>query len=132
LGVSVTPKAHCIKRHSIPLLVEHKGFAGLGEDSGERMHQVQLKLDRRLGAIRDFKKKEVCKSKEETTTSYPGVKIKMEEMFGKKSRVRHLHMQNKELQRDKKSWMGMKQCSNFLFPSRHFCLHCNSEGRNVT
>jgi hypothetical protein len=68
------------------LLVEHAGFANLDKDSGKRMHQVQLKLNQRLGAIQDFKKKEVCKSKEETMTSYPGVKIKMEEMFGKTSR----------------------------------------------
>jgi hypothetical protein len=35
LGMSVTPKAHCIERHLIPLLIEHKGFANLGEDSGK-------------------------------------------------------------------------------------------------
>jgi hypothetical protein len=86
LGMSVTPKAYCIKRHAIPWLVKHRGFANLGEDSGKRMHQVQSKLDQRLGAIHDFKKKEVCKSKEETMTSFPGVKIKMEEMLHKTSR----------------------------------------------
>jgi hypothetical protein len=84
--MSVTPKAHCIERHSIPLLVKHQGFADLGEDSGERMHQVQSKLNQRLGAIQDFKKKELCNSKEETMTSFPGVKIKMEEVFEKTSR----------------------------------------------
>jgi hypothetical protein len=56
-----------------------------GEASGERMHQVQSKLDQRLGAIQDFKRKEVCKSKQETMASFPGVKIKMEEMFEKAS-----------------------------------------------
>ena len=103
LGMSVTPKAHCIECHAIPLLVEHKGFADLGEDSGERMHQVQSKLDRRLGAIRDFKKKEVCKSKEETMTSYPGVKIKIEEMLGKTSRGPSVaHAEQRATKRQKK------------------------------
>jgi hypothetical protein len=115
LGMSVMPKAHCIEQHAIPLLVKHKGFANLGKDSGKRMHQVQSKLDQRLGAIRDFKKKEVCKSKEETMTSFPDVKIKMEEMFENKSRVRQLLMRNQGQQSVTKSLMGVKQCSNFPF-----------------
>ena len=32
LGMSVTPKMHCIECHAIPLLRKHKAFAGLGED----------------------------------------------------------------------------------------------------
>jgi hypothetical protein len=70
LGMSATLKAHSIERHSIHLLVQHHGLANLGKDSGKHMHQVQSKLDRRLGAIQDFKKKEVCQSKEETMTSF--------------------------------------------------------------
>jgi hypothetical protein len=104
LGMSVTPKAHCIKRHPIPLLlVHHDGFANLGEDSGEHMHQVQSKIDQRLGAIQGFKKKEVCKSKEETMTYFPSVKIKMEEMFGKTSRGQSVaHAESRATKHQKK------------------------------
>jgi hypothetical protein len=67
------------------------------------MHQVQSKLDRRLGAIRDFKKKEVCKSKEETMTSFPGVKLKMEEMLHKTSRGPSVaHVESRATKRCKK------------------------------
>jgi hypothetical protein len=86
-----------------------------GKDSSEHMHQVQLKVDQRLGAIQDFKKRGVCKSMEETMTSFPSKKIKMQEIFENRLGVRQVHMRNQEQQSIEKSLMGVKQYSSFLF-----------------
>jgi hypothetical protein len=72
-----------IEDHAIPLMIQHTGYGDLGEDFGERAHQVESKLDKRYSAIRDFGKKESVKSKMEVKASLPMVQVKQEEMMAK-------------------------------------------------
>jgi hypothetical protein len=85
LGMSITPKTH-VMLHSIALLVSTCGFSDIAEDAGERNHQDEAKADRRLGAIRDFTRKETFKSKDEVRKKNPKVEAKIEEMLEKNKR----------------------------------------------
>ena len=58
----------------------------MAEDAGERNHQDEAKADRRLGAIRDFARKETFKSKDEVRKKNPIVEAKIEEMMEKTKR----------------------------------------------
>ena len=72
--------------HSIEQLVRTCGFACLGEDAGKRNHQDEAKADRRLGAIRDYKRKESFKSKDEFRKKNPVVQEKIAELREKNKR----------------------------------------------
>ena len=65
------------------MMVQHSGYGDLGEDFGERAHQIEAKLDKRFSAIRDFGRKENVKSKIEVKKALPMVQMKQEEMIGK-------------------------------------------------
>jgi hypothetical protein len=80
LGMSITPKTHVMEDHSITKLVATHRFADLGKDAGERNHQDEAKAKRRLGAIRDYAKKEAFKSKDEVRKKNPKVKGKIAEL----------------------------------------------------
>jgi hypothetical protein len=40
VGLSVTPKMHCLEDHVVPYMEKYGGFGDMGEDEGERGHQV--------------------------------------------------------------------------------------------
>lgn len=40
LGKSFTPKVHVIEAHAVEMLERHCGYGDLGEDAGERAHQL--------------------------------------------------------------------------------------------
>jgi hypothetical protein len=84
--MSITPKTYVMEDHSITKLVATHGFAALGEDAGERNHQDETKADRRLGAIRDYAKKEAFKSKDEVRKKNPKVEAKIAELKIKNKR----------------------------------------------
>lgn len=65
------------------MMVQHSGYGDLGEDFGERAHQIEAKLDKRFSAVRDFGRKENVKSKIEVKRALPMVQMKQEEMIGK-------------------------------------------------
>jgi hypothetical protein len=83
LGLSVTPKLHCLEDHVIYFFRKYCGFCDLGEDSGEQAHQLEARSDKRLSAVRDFAKREKSKSKQEVMQSQPQVQAKQEEMMRK-------------------------------------------------
>jgi hypothetical protein len=85
LGMSITPKTH-VMIHSIAQLITTRGFADMAEDAGERNHQHEAKADRRLGAIRDFTRKETFKSKDEVRKKNPKVEAKIAGMVEKTKR----------------------------------------------
>ena len=86
LDLNVTPKVHLIEDHAIYFLGLHQGFGDLGEDAGERAHQIESKHDQRMAGVRDFKRKEALKSKHESRLFDPRVKIKIEEIKQKGKR----------------------------------------------
>ena len=83
LGLSVTPKLHCLEDHVIFFLRKYFGLADLGEYSGELAHQLEAINDKRLSAVRDFAKRERSKSKQEVMKSQPQVQAKQDEMMRK-------------------------------------------------
>ena len=83
LGMSVTPKLHCLEDHVMYLFRKYCVFADLGEDPGELAHQLEARSDKRLSAVRDFAKREMSKSKQEVMKSQPKVQAKQEEMMQK-------------------------------------------------
>jgi hypothetical protein len=86
LCMSITPKSHVMAAHSIEQLVRICGFADLAEDAGERNHQDESKADKRLGAIRDYPRKEEFKSKDEFRKKNPVVQEKIEQLREKNKR----------------------------------------------
>lgn len=60
------------------MMVQHSGYGDLGEDFGERAHQIEAKLDKRFSAVRDFGWKENVKSKIEVKRALPMVQMKQE------------------------------------------------------
>jgi hypothetical protein len=81
LQMSITPKGHFVGCHAVPLLVLHKGDADVAEDQGERAHQEEAKIDKRLGGLRDYKLRETSKSKQESMISNPTVRAKVESIM---------------------------------------------------
>jgi hypothetical protein len=71
--MSITPKTHMMADHSIEQPVQICGFTYLGEDAGKRNHQDESEVDRLLGAIRDYVRKEDFKSKDEFRKKNPVV-----------------------------------------------------------
>ena len=57
-----TPKLHILLDHACDFLKHTQGFGDLGEDAGERAHQLEGQNENRVGAIKDNIKKENCKS----------------------------------------------------------------------
>jgi hypothetical protein len=57
LGLSVTPKIHCIEDHIIPLLRKLRGIDDLGEDAGERALQIGACFEARSKGMRSIKPK---------------------------------------------------------------------------
>jgi hypothetical protein len=82
-GLSIKPKLHVLEDHAVPMMVQHSGYRDLGEDFGERAHQIEARSDKRFSAIRDFGRKENVKSKIEVKKALPMVQMKQEEMIGK-------------------------------------------------
>ena len=72
--------------HSIEQLVRICGFADLGEDAGKRNHQDKSKADKRLGAIRDYARKEDFKSKDEFRKKTPAVQENIAQLREKNKR----------------------------------------------
>ena len=80
LGLSVTPKLHCLECHAVYLLRKHRGYADLAEDAGERAHQSESKMDLRWAAQRSHDRREVSKAANEARQSDPRVQTKVKEM----------------------------------------------------
>ena len=78
--MSTTPKLHVIEDHAILLIVWLEGYSDLGEDFGERVHQVEAKADKILSAVCDYQKKETFKSRNEVQKSQPIIKVKQEKL----------------------------------------------------
>ena len=95
-----------VEDHAIQMMIQHSGYGDLGEDFGERAHQVENKLDKRFSAIRDFGKKENVKSRNEVKVSIPCVQVKKEEMLNKNKKRdgrvlrAHTEKENKKQKRD--------------------------------
>jgi hypothetical protein len=74
LNLSITPKFHCVEDHAVEHQRLHKGFGDLGEDEGERAHQVEAKNERRVFAVVSVRSKERAKSQFEEMEKNPQVK----------------------------------------------------------
>ena len=74
LGLSVTPKIHCIEDHIIPLLRKLRGIGDLGEDAGERAHQIIARFEARSKGMRSIKPKAIFQAKQEMMVKNPDVK----------------------------------------------------------
>jgi hypothetical protein len=57
LGMSVTPKLHAIEDHLLEYLTRFGGIGDIGEDEGERGHQIGAMHEGRSRALRDNKAK---------------------------------------------------------------------------
>jgi hypothetical protein len=57
LGLSITPKMHCVEDHLCDIVAHFEGVGDIGEDEGERAHQTGHKNDCRNKALRDHAKR---------------------------------------------------------------------------
>jgi hypothetical protein len=89
LSMSVTPNYHCIEDHAVQLMVLHQGIGDLGEDQGEHNHQLESKEDLRLGSVRSFQRRKLCKSKRDGKKHDPGVKEKITKMYDKHAKQKN-------------------------------------------
>ena len=87
LRLSVTVKDHIIEHHSVEQLMQFGGIGDLGEDAGERNHQMEAREDQKLGAVREFAKKENCKSVRESRNNDVRVEIKKEAILSRNKRT---------------------------------------------
>jgi hypothetical protein len=99
LGMSVTTKSHLAEDHSVQQQEDLQGIGDIREDFGERNHQDQAKVDRRLGCVRNFATRETIKSKEEVQVKDEKVQAKIVEIKEKRQRAK-----NAERQRNKSDW----------------------------
>ena len=84
LGVSITPKLHCLEAHLVYLLRKHRGFSDLGENAGEQAHQTKFWKDSRLAAQRSHDRREAAKSANEVKDCDPRVQQKeVKQMYEK-------------------------------------------------
>ena len=65
LGLSVTPKIHCIEDHLCDIVHHLQGLGDLGEDEGERGHQTGHRNESRTRSMRDIQKKVISHLKHE-------------------------------------------------------------------
>ena len=73
LGLSVTPKLHCIEDHLIEFLERFGGLGDAGEDEGERGHQTGAQNESRSRNLRDNTSKARSQSSWEAMTKHEGV-----------------------------------------------------------
>jgi hypothetical protein len=81
IKMSITPKGHFVGCHAVPLLRLHQGDGDIAKDEGERAHQEEAKVDTRLGGLREYQTRENSKSKQQTMSSNPTVRAKVESIL---------------------------------------------------
>jgi hypothetical protein len=74
LGLSITPKMHCVEHHLVDLVKSFGGVGDLGEDEGERGHQTGHRNECRTRALRDHAKKAVSHVRHESMAMHPEVR----------------------------------------------------------
>ncbi len=79
--MSITPKGHFVGCHAVPLLRLHQGDGDIAEDQGEQAHQEEAKVDKQLGGLRNYQTRESRKSKQETMSSNPTVRARVESIL---------------------------------------------------
>jgi hypothetical protein len=74
LGLSVTPKMHCVEDHLADIVELFGGVGDLGEDEGERGHQTGHRNEMRSKALRDADKKAKSHARLECMSQNPEVR----------------------------------------------------------
>jgi hypothetical protein len=74
VGLSISPKMHCVEDHLCNIVEFFCGVGDLGEDEGERAHQTGHRLEIRSKSLRDHEKKAKSHIKLEAMNQNPQVR----------------------------------------------------------
>jgi hypothetical protein len=88
LGLSMTPKMHCVEDHLCDIVARFEGVGDIGEDEGERAHQTGHKNDCRNKALRDHAKRTLSNSQNEFMACEERVVEQRSRVIGESKRKR--------------------------------------------